>query len=288
MKIVFVCIENFQEYIIDNIKNLRLFQNNDITVLTNKKFFHLLEPYHVDLYDIADLEDCGYYQKTRLDPFFRNGFWVHCSSRFFYLYSYLRRFDICDCIHLENDVMAYINFDEISDQFCNTSIYASYDCDTRIIPGLLYIPNYKALEPIIQNYDFSLDDMHNLARFRVIEPLPIFIKTQSESPNFFNKNYKNCIFDTAALGQYLGGIDSRNQDGDTRGFVNETCVIKYDKYPFFWKRIDGLYVPHVMIDGQLIRIINLHLHKKELYKFMADNPIEQKYIQILDESTKTV
>ena len=286
MKIIFVCIENFQEYIIDNIKNLQLFQNTDITVLTNKKFFHLLEPYNVNLYDIADLNNYEYYQRTQLDPFFRNGFWVHCSSRFFYLYSYLKKFQICDCIHLENDVMAYINFDEIKTQFSDTSkIYASYDCERRIIPGLLYIPNYNALGPIIQNYDFSLDDMFNLAKFKeIIEPLPIFINTENHSTNFFNKNYKNCIFDTAAMGQYLGGIDRRNQDGDTRGFVNETCVIKYDKYLFFWIKINDLYVPHILIDGQYIRIINLHLHKKELYKFMADNPIEDKFIKILEKT----
>ena len=39
MKIILVSIGNFQEYIIDNIKNLKLFNNNDITVITDNKFF---------------------------------------------------------------------------------------------------------------------------------------------------------------------------------------------------------------------------------------------------------
>ena len=39
MKIILVSIGNFQEYILDNIKNLLLFNNNNITVITNKEFF---------------------------------------------------------------------------------------------------------------------------------------------------------------------------------------------------------------------------------------------------------
>jgi hypothetical protein len=42
MKIIFVCVGNFQEYILDNIKNLKLFKNNDIVVITESKFFHYL------------------------------------------------------------------------------------------------------------------------------------------------------------------------------------------------------------------------------------------------------
>jgi hypothetical protein len=36
-----------------------------------------------------------------------------------------------------------------------------------------------------------------------------------------------CIFDGAAFGQYIGGIDPRNSNNtNTIGFINETCVVK--------------------------------------------------------------
>jgi len=282
MKIIFVCIENFQEYIIDNIKNLQLFDNRDITVITNRRYFDRLKQYNIDLYAIEDLDDLGFNQNNRLDRLFRNGFWMHCSARFFYLYSYIRKFNIQNIIHLENDVMAYINFDKLLPHFKTNKVYAAFDCETRVIPGLLYIPNYTSFCPIIENYNYNMNDMENLARFdeNIIEPLPIIPHGHIENKKYC-KNFIDCIYDTAALGQYLGGVDKRNMDGDTRGYVNETCVIKYDKYGFFWKKIDGLYVPHLWIDGNYVRIVNLHLHGKELFKFMADNPLETKYIPIL-------
>lgn len=279
MKIILVCLGNFQDYIIDNIKNLKLFENNDITVLTNNSFFHLLEPYNVTLFDVNELDDYNFISKNKLDTSFRNGFWMYCSLRLFYLYSYLKKFNIINCIHLENDVMTYINFDTIKSHFKNNKVYATFDCETRVIPGIIFIPNYLSFKPIIDNYNFSLNDMENLAKFdeSIIEPLPIISKINTYYK--LNKNFINCIYDAAAIGQYLGGIDKKNQDGDTRGFINETCLIKYNEYKFFWiKKTDNLYIPHISVNNNLIRIINLHIHCKELFKFLANNPIEDKLI----------
>jgi hypothetical protein len=39
MKVVLVCIGNFQEYILDNITNLYLHNNTDITGITEKEYF---------------------------------------------------------------------------------------------------------------------------------------------------------------------------------------------------------------------------------------------------------
>jgi len=90
MKIVLISIKNFQNYIIDNIKNLKLFGNNDICVITEKKFFYLLKNLNVELVDTSSLEDFNYNSNSHLDKNFRNGFWHLCSLRFFYLYSYIK------------------------------------------------------------------------------------------------------------------------------------------------------------------------------------------------------
>jgi hypothetical protein len=279
MKIVLISIKNFQNYIIDNIKNLKLFGNNDICVITEKKFFYLLENLDVELVDTSSLEDFNYNSNSRLDKNFRNGFWHLCSLRFFYLYSYIKNNKLNNIIHLENDVITYINFDTLN--ITNNKVYATFDCNTRVIPGILYIPNYECFKPIIENYNFNLNDMENLAKFNetVIEPFPIFPIINTKI-NKLNKNYAtfNSIFDAAAMGQYLGGIDKQNQNGDTRGFVNETCIIKYNKYNFYWILNNNLFIPHLMINDTLFRINNLHIHSKELNKFMANNPIEDKFI----------
>lgn len=282
MKIILVTIENFQEYIIDNIKNLKLFNNNDITVITDNKFFYLLEDYDVELVDCKKLEDYNYNNNSKLDKHFRNGFWHLCSLRFFYLYSYIKSNNLCDCIHLENDVLTYIDFKDFNKYIKQNKVYATFDCDNRVIPGILFIPNSKAFEPIIDNYNFNFNDMENLAKFNedFICPFPIF-PIINANINKFNKYFFdfNSIFDAAAIGQYLGGVDKRNKEGDTRGFINETCIIKYNEYNFFWIRKNNLFIPHLVINNNLIPINNLHIHCKELKKFMADNPIEDKLIK---------
>ena len=150
-----------------------------------------------------------------------------------------------------------------------------------MLNGVIYIPNYKSFEFIINKYNLNINDMENLAKFNesIILPLPIFPVING---NFvkFNKLFFdfNMIFDAAAIGQYLGGVDPRNQSGDTRGFVNETCVIKYNKYKFEWIKINDLYVPHIIINNNKYKICNLHIHSKNLVNFIANNPIENYLI----------
>jgi hypothetical protein len=281
MKVILISIGNFQEYIIENIKNLLLFNNTDITVITEKPFFYLLKEFtNIELIDCRTLDDLNFNNTSNLDKIFRNSFWHLCSLRLIYLYSYIKKYNISNSIHLENDVMLYENLDKLKPFFKNI-VYATFDSYDRVIPGIIYIPNADAFKPIIENYNNNLNDMQNLAKFNetVIEPLPIY--PIIDNINKFNKNYNdfNCIFDAAAMGQYLGGVDKRNQDGDTRGFINETCVIKYNNYEFKWIKENDLYKPYVIINNKLIQIINLHIHSKELYKFLSNNPIENKYIR---------
>lgn len=283
MKIIFVCVGNFQEYILDNIKNLKLFKNNDIVVITEQKFFHYFSD-DIILVDCATLEDYGFNNKSLLDKNFRNGFWHLCSLRFFYLYSYIKTNNFINCIHLENDVITYINFDNFDLNIKHNKLYVTYDCDSRVIPGIIFIPNANSLKSIIEKYNFGLTDMENLA-MNDSEPFPIF-PIVDKNINMLNKNYFdfNSIFDAAAMGQYLGGIDKRNfdvryPDGDSRGFVNETCLVKYNEYKFFWLQKDKLFVPHLIVNNNFIRINNLHIHSKDLHKFIADNPLEDKFIK---------
>lgn len=277
MKVILVSVGNFQEYMIDNIRNLKLFGNNDITVITEDRFFDRLRDLDVTLVGTQDLGDLGFGEKSRLDRQFRQGFWHFCSLRFFYIYSYMAREKLRDCIHLENDVMAYINFENLRTKLSDRSVSVTRDNDLRVIPGIVSIPSAEALRPLVENYNFELNDMENLSRFN-FECLPIFPDVGPQ--HRITAGYKNfeCIFDAAAMGQYLGGVDPNNAVADTRGFVNETCIIDYSKYEFFWIKMGELFVPHVKIDNDLVRIVNLHIHCKDLSKFTADSPKETRFI----------
>jgi hypothetical protein len=105
-------------------------------------------------------------------------------------------------------------------------------------------------------------------RCNLIQRFPIFPANAYTSPEiqYVSENHLKFgyIFDAAAMGQYLGGIDPRNHPGDTRGFVNETCVIKYNTYKFTWEN----QKPHIIINDIKFLIFNLHIHHKNLHDFI--------------------
>lgn len=288
MKIILVCIGVFQEYIVHNIKQLYLHKNNDIVVITERNFFSKFQDYkNIQLIDIQDLySECiqTFENKSTLDRQFRSGFWYNCSLRFFYIYIYMKEYNVNNIIHIENDVMIYQNLDQLSTLFDKTKIYLTFDSLSRVIPGIMFIPDHKTFKQILDRYDVNSNDMVNFGSFinaDFVEYLPIIPDIDTRM-NVFNKNFKifNAIFDAAAIGQYIGGIDKRNDPNDTRGFVNETCVVQFDKYEFYWQKNEqDLWEPYIQFNGKTIKIVNLHIHSKMLHNFMSDNPIECKYIR---------
>lgn len=279
MNIVLVCINNFQEYILDNIQQLINLKHDNIYILTNDEFFNLFDKFSdkIKLISVESLPDTfNYYSKTSLDKSFRGGFWALASLRFFYIYEFMNKYDVKDVIHLENDVLIYYNCNNIIDKFDKQFIYLPFDTFKRNIASIMYIPSSETFKIALDNYDFSKNDMENFCNIKnktgVIKVLPIFpqIKTENKEVQFITENFEkfNCIFDAAAMGQYLGGIDPRNDPKNTVGFVNETCVIKYNMFKFIWVKINNIKRPFLKIGDLEIRIFNLHIHSKKLNEFI--------------------
>lgn len=268
LKVILVSTGIFQEYIIDNIQQLLKLDFN-VHVITDKKFFNKLTQFDAIKKIDTDILCCDFDNKSKLDKVFRNGFWNNSSKRLFLLYQYMKEYNITNVIHLENDVLLY---DKMNYPFEN-KIYLTMDSPDRCIPGIVYIPEAKFLDNLINNYDYTKNDMVNMANFyknnrNIVTTFPIDSKTNGYNTNF---NMFESIFDGAAMGQYLGGVDPKNNPGNTIGFVNETCVIKYDKYKFKWMKKDRYVFPYLEVDNKLIHINNLHIHSKNLKKFILSD-----------------
>ena len=279
--IILVSTGIFQTYIIENVNQLLKFDYN-IHVILDKKFLNKMEKYesYIKLIDSATLQT-NFDKKSKLDKKSRNGFWHNTSKRLFLVYEYMKIKKLENVIHLENDVLLYSNMNYTFQE----KIYLTMDAKNRCIPGILYIPKCDLLTKLIENYNFRKNDMLNLSQFYnnnkdIVETFPIIDNSLDKC--IYNKNFQefNSIFDAAAIGQYLGGIDPRNKKGDTTGFVNETCEIKYDKYTFKWLKKENDYFPYIDINGKLIPINNLHIHSKNLKNFSIENPIQNNFITI--------
>jgi hypothetical protein len=279
MNIVLFCLKNFQEYILDNIQQLINLGHTNIYVITNKCFNTYFSQFETQiiLVDPNELDESYHFiEKTTLDKTFRNGFWALTSLRFFYIYEFMKKYEITDVVHIENDVLLYHNCDKLMDKFDKNYMYIPFDTFQRNIASIMYIPNSEVFKRIMDGYDFNKNDMENFSNIKkktgLIQNLPIFTEQNAitKEEKFVSENFAtfSCIFDAAAIGQYLGGIDPKNDPNDTTGFVNETCVIKYNRFRIWFEECETGKKPYILINGTKYEIFNLHIHCKNLKKFM--------------------
>ena len=110
----------------------------------------------IKIIDSASLQT-NFDKKSKLNTDFREGFWNSTSKRIFLLYEYMKQANIKNVIHIENDVLLYTNMNYNFEE----KIYLTMDSNERCIPGIIFIPKYELLTNLIENYDFTKNDMIN-------------------------------------------------------------------------------------------------------------------------------
>ena len=280
MNVVLVSIGIFQEYIITNIRQLLKLGHHSIHVITDSCFFDHFDEFDKDrvrLINVNSLTDLYEYENNCK---INKELWVATSSRLFYIYALMVRDNLRDVMYIENDVVLYYNCDILKSRLDETKIYLPFDSYSRSVACIVYIPEHALLKSVLDQYNYSDNDMCNFANIRaavpgLIDQFPIYRPLLSHTPeqNHVCINFErfNFIFDAAAICQYLGGVDPRNLavPGDSREFINETCVIKYDKCSFEWMVCnDDVVRPIIVTDSDVrVPIFNLRVHSKRLDQF---------------------
>jgi hypothetical protein len=305
--IVFVHIgTTLPSYLNEALLQSRMFNHCNIFLIANREAL-VRSPIDTSLnITFVPCESIGLSQKhqtfhkvARLERNFREGFWYHTTERFYYLESLIKKYDLENIFHLENDNLLYVTLQKLMPIFRRNyqGIAATFDDDNRCVPGFMYIKNYESIEEltqmindIFQYTDMQCNDMEMLAIFKkryqrnYIDTLPIVTcdypvplqslihKIPKNTNDYFNHiDDFNSVFDAAALGQYLGGIDPENSHGNsTVGFINETCVFNPSYYKFQWiKDSANRRVPHLISKRNATPVNNLHIHSKNLSAFMS-------------------
>jgi hypothetical protein len=284
MNVVLVSTGVFQEYMLINIRQLLKLGHRSIYVITEWYFFDRFSEFDTDFIHLISVDSLidvyEYANNCKMNKEFRDGFWVATSSRFFYIYALMARDNLNDVIHIENDVLLYYNCNILKSRLDKSKIYLPFDSYSRSIASIVYIPEHSILKSVLDQYNYVENDMCNFSNIRgvmpgLIDQFPIYrpLLSHTSEQNHVCTNFEkfNFIFDAAAIGQYLGGVDPRNlaTPSDSRGFINETCVIKYDKCSFEWVNgNDGISRPMAVTESDMrVPIFNLHIHSKCLDQF---------------------
>lgn len=299
------------EYLEDAVFQASLFNSPDeICVIVNKQA--LEKPNNLGrfatIFIAENLEiterHSAFRKNSTLDKKFRDSFWFYTSERFLYLDDFMQQYNFQDLFHIENDVALFVDLKEllpIFKQEYKDQIAAVFDNDSRCIPSFIYAANKNAMahlaEFVVENADLGQNDMEVLGLYKKqypakIKNLPIIpasysasyqlestngCKTQNDAAYSTNIDKFKSVFDAAAIGQYLGGIDPRN-GSSSPGFINERCLFNPEKFNYEMQ-IDGAgrLIPCLLFLGEYYRINNLHMHSKNLKPFLSKQFVDFKY-----------
>jgi len=214
-------------------------------------------------------------------------------ERFFALQWFMNKYNIDKCIHIEHDNLIYVPLGFVETQLneiIGSKIATPRDCADRCIASIFYVGSRVALDKycdFVENEEnFRNIDMASLSNFEIKYPdfcshLPVIPKEYvSENQNNFSDNRFPFIFDAAALGQWVGGVDVIHTTfgTDSRGFINPDAQKYYNAndMPVVWiLSKSGKQVPltkyEVPKTSRTIytRLCNLHIHSKRLHLYLS-------------------
>jgi hypothetical protein len=252
---------------------------------------------------VEDLPRSGAHESfsaaSRLDREFRGGFWHFAVERLFVLDAVYRALDLPPGFHIESDNLMFFDADDMARRLSPLypGMAATFDADDRCVPAVLFINDATALTKLAAFMaDATLsappkvhqNDMRLLAAFRqansrdIIDGLAIVppdyprelcskIGKCPVDPDMYSRHFDvvRSVFDAAALGQYIYGVEPRSSIGhrDTHGFINETCVFDPSVLDcVFLPGPRGRAQPYVRTASGLWPINNVHLHSKRILR----------------------
>ena len=292
------------DLLIHNVKN-KINELNDVYLKQHLCHFIYIKNSIIEEYLNKDDTYINYTQTlSRFNLTFRENFWISTTKRFFYINALMDLFLLENIFHIENDVLLYADLHNILTSNITFKLekpifmYVT-DSPNRVVPSILFIQNHIIINKLIKyityrlnNSSVFLNDMELLAEWTHLTENDIFFDKHILNSNY-SKSQGNYIYDAAAIGQYLGGVDLRNltnlpdkntneyllvkYNNPSKGFINETSTFKPNLYNFYRKLhvFDNvkvpIYIPMCINHTQKYSncIANLHIHNKQLYQFSS-------------------
>jgi hypothetical protein len=283
MDIIIVTLGTIPKYLDDCIKQISLTQRNyTIHLIKNSSSYYRNHNCLItDVESIPIGKNHAYFiKKSKLiKNKFRDFFWRFSTERLYVIDDYLQMQNLKDIVHIETDVLLYQDLEIIIPTLKNYNFACVRDSDSRVIGSIIFIKNNEVSKRMssIASEHINENDMvvlHHIEK-KMVNTLCL--------PTGDKDNYKDdlkYIFDGASIGQFLGGIDPRNEPKKIKSFINKIKKIFNKKEDIaFVNKDSNLNVseweikwvnnkPYKKINSFLIPIVNLHIHSKNLKQFI--------------------
>jgi hypothetical protein len=297
--IVFVHIGNeLPTYIGDALDQARLFNKDaSILLIANRTALEKIEGRGLEekliLVEIEKLsptkDHLVFKQTSTLSDKPQDGYLRYATERFFYIHELMLQYELTNVFQLETDNMLYADLEELLPIFVENykGMGAVFDCPSRCIPSFVYFADASAAQSLTHFLTVlaktGKNDMQLLASYKnrygaeTVDALPIISQEyltdhpHSDHSLSYSRHLElfQSVFDGAALGQYLGGTNAKNNTSGP-GFINETCIFNPSLLAHKWELDDrGRKVPFIVYRDKQYRVNNLHIHSKNLKTFSS-------------------
>ena len=220
---------------------------------------------------------------------YKGEFWENTSLRFLLLNEYVDNTRLKSFFHaeLDNFIFNLYGLDSLMNNLGN-GIFAPRDAVDRAISSLIYCNRGESLSDLVGLYSCSrppLNDMDAMGKYackyqHYFHALPTesFLYNSTKYP-LVKPEIISGIFDAAAIGQYILGVDPIHYQFKPcwNGFVNENCNIDLNSVDFLVE--DSRIFIQYKASGIKFQIFNIHLHSKNwkmFHKIMLNGDVLKK------------
>ena len=287
MNFILIALGDIPDYLNDCIQQIKKTQKKSkIYLLVNKT--SVFKNKNCKIVNVESLkkskEHILFIKKSKLaQDSFRNFFWKHSIERFYYLNDFLNKSNLTNVFHIENDVLLFQDLEKILKEIKFYNFACIRDSINRVIGSLIFIKNKKVSKRIVKisNNYLNENDMKILNYLdkkisnTINLPLGENLDFIQKSKNFKKIKKIPFIFDAAAIGQFIDGphrkklltrifFNIKKFFMINEGFINTETNLKIYNWKIKWKNKK----PYKQENEKLIPIVNLHIHSKNLKKFI--------------------
>ena len=247
------------------------------TIDPNYKNVNYINPDDIASKLTKEAIDLNIYKDTSYDEKV-NKLWSTSLIRIFYLSDFLKSTNEKEVVHFDSDVMIYKPFKKLNNNFSLNKLNITELNNEKLVFGYSYIPNYEAIKNICKDI-FAFINSKNYKENEYYKEHPlnemeILGEVRNNNPNLFNilpdlpNSVNDIIFDPASYGQYLGGTHHKPK----KWYLKKQPTLDHK----VGQEIDskGINVkfknkePIVSYENNICKIANLHVHSKNLNKFI--------------------
>ena len=295
MNIVYCFIGKLPNYTIETVHQLRLFYDGPVYFIVSdnesdiaKALEHEYKVTIIKYESVKSIEftktveEC--YKRFIIchDLKGREHLFICAFERFFLLYNLMNSKKLTDVFFVELDNLVYEDPRKWTRAFQSKPAAWMFDNVGRCSSGVCYFKQSDILDKLnnhflafIRTSPKLLSEMSALWEFweahkDSVQILPTHWTSTSVSEIAYSEydKYESSIFDAAALGIFIGGIDPIRTKGVLKkGIISTESAINYGIYEYEWRLDDKKRnIPYVLKKdtNQWLRINNLHIHSKHL------------------------